>query len=327
MQNKRMFFVVVALVLVTGLVYGNPLEAKVLRAASVLPENNPSVVALFKFAEIVKERTNGELDVQVFPSSQLGGLRDTMEGCKLGLIDITYTNAGPAAQFVPSLNVTSLPYIFKSKEHMLNALNGEAGKRLVEDINKSGFVFLAWYDGGSRNIITNKRGVTKPEDMKGLKIRVMPSNQMVNTINYMGGIATPMEQGEVYNALQQGVLDGWENSPVTLYTLKLYEVSEYFSWTSHFRVPDLVFMSKKVFETLTPEQQTIMLEAGKELQEIQWQLWDEYYTSVVDELKKVGVEFTEIDDLTPFVEAVQPVWDEYKQQYGDELLNLIVNAE
>lgn len=302
-------------------------EARILRLASVLPPEHPSMQALQYFADLVKEGTNGALEVKLFGNSALGGLNDCMQGCQMGTIDFSYTNSGPMAQFVPSLNVVSLPYVFTSKQHMYNALEGEAGQKLVNDINSNGFVFLSWFDSGSRNVITSKKGVTKPEDMKGLKIRVMNSEQMIKTLNSMGGIATPMEQGEVYNALQQGVLDGWENSPVTLLTLKLYEVSKQFSWTQHFIVPDLVIMSPKTFNSLTKEQQDVIIDAGKKTQVKQSELWDAYSEKVVNELKGLGVEFTDVDDLTPFVKAVAPVWEDYKVKYGDELLNMIVNAK
>ncbi len=329
---KRVMLVLAVLLLAAAMVFANGAqeeakEVKTLKVASVLPMGHPSMQALAYFAELVEEGTNGEVKVELYGNSELGGLRDGMEGAQLGTIDISYTNCGPLAQFVPSLNVVSLPYIFKSTDHMYKALESEAGQKLIDDINAAKFVHLTFFDSGSRNVITNKRGVSNPEDMKGLKIRVMPAQQMVKTLNSMGGIATPMEQGEVYTALEQGVLDGWENSPITLLTLKLYEVSEYFSWTHHFRVPDAVIMSRKVFETLTPDQQKVILEAGKKCGEKQRVLWDEYYTQVVTELKDKGVKFTDINDLTPFIEAVQPVWDDYKAENGAELINLILAAE
>jgi len=143
-------------------------------------------------------------------------------------------------------------------------LDGPPGQQLIADTNKAGFVFLFWADAGSRSVINNKRPVNSPEDLKGLKSRVMNSKLMVDTLNALGAIATPMGQGEVYSALQQGVLDGWENNPTTLYTLKLYEVSKYYSWTRHFSTPDVILMSRKVFDKLTPEEQKAMVEAGKE---------------------------------------------------------------
>ncbi|MBC7240260.1 MAG: DctP family TRAP transporter solute-binding subunit, partial [Chloroflexi bacterium] len=183
----------------------------------------------------------------VFPSSQLGEQRDALEGMKVGTLEMAMVAAGPLGQFVPQVDVLNLPYMFRGLDHLHKALDGDAGKKLISYIDQAGYEFLFWMDAGTRNVINNKRPIYKPEDLKGLKIRVMPSKIMVDTLNLMGAIATPMGQGEVYSALQQGVIDGWENNPPTLLTLKLYEVSKYFSWTRHFCVPDVVLMSKKVF--------------------------------------------------------------------------------
>jgi TRAP-type C4-dicarboxylate transport system substrate-binding protein len=141
----------------------------------------------------------------------------------------------------------------------------------------------------------------------------------------MGAIATPMAQGEVYSALQQGVLDGWENNPVTLLTLKLYEVSDYFSWTRHFMVPDIILISKQSFEKLTPEQQKAMVEAGAEAQVKQREYWNAFITKTVEELKANNVKFNDVD-AAPFVKAVQSVWDDYSKKFGTELLDLIKSA-
>ena len=302
-------------------------EKKILKMSAVLPDSHPTVRSMKLFGDLVKEKTKGQIEVQVFPNSQLGEQRDNLEQLKMGTLDMMLTAAGPLGQFAPTVDVVNLPYVFKDLNHLHKAMDGEAGKKLAADIEKAGFVFLYWSDSGSRNIINNKRPITTPDDLKGVKIRVMTSQLMVNTLNSMGAIATPMGQGEVYSALQQGVIDGWENSPTVLLTLKLYEVSKYFSWTHHFVSPDVILMSKKTQEKLTPDQQKAVMEAAKEAAVKQREFWATDEKSAVDELVKKGVIFNEIKDVNAFKEKVQPVWKAYTDKHGTDLLNMIDKAK
>lgn len=298
-------------------------EKKVLKLSSVLPEGHPTHKSMVFFAEKIKERTKGQIEIQVFPSSQLGEQRDALEGMKMGTLDMALSSCGPLGQFVPTIDVLNLPFMFRNTEHSHKALDGKPGQKLIADINKANYVFLFWAESGSRSVINNKRPINTPEDLKGSKIRVMNSQLMVNTLNAMGAIATPMGQGEVYSALQQGVLDGWENSPTTLYTLKLYEVSKYFSWTRHFATPDVILISKKVFDKLTPEQQKIFIETGKEATLKSRELWSAMEKEHIAELKKKGVQFNEVADVKPFVERVKPVWKAYTDKFGTSLVDEI----
>ncbi|MGB9661307.1 MAG: TRAP transporter substrate-binding protein [Moorellaceae bacterium] len=300
-----------------------PAAKKVLKLSSVLPEGHPTHEAMVFFANQVKDKTKGEIEIQVFPNSQLGEQRDALEGMKVGTLEMAMVAAGPLGQFVPTVDVLNLPYIFRDLDHLHKALDGDPGKKLSGDIQKAGYEFLFWMDSGSRNVINNKRPIYKPEDLKGLKIRVMTNKLMVDTLNRMGAIATPMGQGEVYSALQQGVIDGWENNPPTLLTLKLYEVSKYFSWTRHFIIPDVVLMSKKVFDGLTPEQQKAVKEAASEAMAKQRELWANFETKSVEELKQKGIQFNDVPDITPFVERVKPVWETYTSKFGTELVEAI----
>ena len=313
-MSKKLFALALLVMFTVILTASAASAAVVLKLSNVLPDGNPTTESLVFFAEKVKEKTGGEVEVRLFNNSALGGQREALESMQAGTLEMCMANAGPMAQFVPTMDVLSLPYVFQSTEHMIKA-----------DIDKAGFVFLYWGDGGSRNLINNKKPITKPEDLKGLKIRVMDSRLMVNTLNAMGAIATPMAQGEVYSALQQGVLDGWENNPVTLLTLKLYEVSDYFSWTQHFMVPDLVLISKQAFEKLTPEHQKALLEAGRESEAKQREYWNAFVGKTVEELKSHNVKFNDVD-IAPFVQSVQPVWEDYTKKFGTELLDLITSA-
>ena len=329
MLNRKRSMMLVALVCALCLAIAPAAMAKTvkLKLSNVLPDGNPTTESMVFFAEQVKAKTGGEVDVRLFNNSTLGGQREALESMQVGTLDMCMANAGPAAQFIPELNVLALPFLFNDADHMFRALNGPAGDKLKAAVEKAGFVFLYWANGGSRNLINDTKPINSPADLKGMKIRVMNSQLMVNTLNAMGAIATPMSQGEVYTALEQGVLDGWENNPVTLLTLKLYEVSDYFSWTRHFMVPDLIMISKRSFDQLTPDQQKALLEAGREAEAKQREYWDAFISKTIVELKEHDVKFNEVSDIQAFRDSVKPVWETYIAENGTELLDLIKQSQ
>jgi tripartite ATP-independent transporter DctP family solute receptor len=297
--------------------------ATALKLSLTLPDDNPTTKALRHMGEVAREKSKGALDVQVFGNSTLGTATESVEMMQLGTLEMGLISAGPVSQFSIEWEVFSLPYVFRNTEHMYAALNGAFGKAMEEAINQHGVVFLGWVDAGNRNVITAKKAINTPNDLKGLKIRVMDSKLMVDSLNAMGAIATPMGQAEVYSAIQQGVIDGWENNPVTLLTLKLYEVSPYFSWTRHFMTPDALLISESVFKSLSPENQEILKEAAKSACDKQWKDWDAYIKTTVAELEKYGCKFNEVSDIDAFIKAVEPVKESYKQKHGTRFLDMI----
>jgi tripartite ATP-independent transporter DctP family solute receptor len=305
---------------------GTSVAATVLKLSVTLPDENPTTKALKYMGDIAREKSNGELDLQVFGNSTLGNAVDAVEMMQLGTLEMGLISAGPVSQFAPEWEIFSLPYVFRNTEHMFAALNGEFGKAMEESINKQGVIFLGWTDAGNRNVITAKKAIYAPGDLKGLKIRVMDSKLMVDSLNAMGSIATPMGQAEVYSAIQQGVIDGWENSPVTLISLKLYEVSPYFSWTRHFMTPDALLISESVFKKLSPEHQAILMESARIACDKQHADWAEYIGGVVGELEKLGCKFNEVKDIDAFIKAVEPVKESYKQKHGTKYLDMIEAA-
>jgi tripartite ATP-independent transporter DctP family solute receptor len=320
---KKILLWTAAIVLLSA---GASFAATVLKLSVTLPDDNPTTKALKYMGDITREKSKGELDLQVFGNSTLGNAVDAVEMMQLGTLEMGLISAGPVSQFAKEWEIFSLPYVFRNTEHMFAALNGEFGKAMEEAINKQGVVFLGWTDAGSRNVITAKKAIYTPEDLKGIKIRVMDSKLMVDSLNAMGAIATPMGQAEVYSAIQQGVIDGWENNPVTLISLKLYEVSPYFSWTRHFMTPDALFISESVFKKLSPEHQAILKEAGRLACEKQHADWAEYIGGVVGELEKLGCKFNEVKDTDLFIKAVESVKETYKQRQGTRYLDMIEAA-
>ncbi|MDR1730934.1 MAG: TRAP transporter substrate-binding protein [Synergistaceae bacterium] len=303
-------------------------EPKLFKVTMTLPEGHPAHDMGNLFGKLLMEKTNGALTAKSFGSDQLGNTIASIEGIQMGTIEAGFLPSGPISQFLDSWEVFSLPYIFKDEKHMFRALEGEFGNTMIRQLNDIDMVFLSWANSGSRNVITNKRAVNTPADLNGLKIRVMDSKLMVDTLNAMGAIATPMAQAEVYSALQQGVIDGWENNPTTLYALKLYEVSDYYSWTQHFITPDLMVISKPVFDSLTPDQQKAVMEAGAEAGvAYRTKIWPNYLASVIKELEKHNVKFNEVTDFEGFVKATQSVRDAYIAKHGDSYLKMIEAAK
>jgi tripartite ATP-independent transporter DctP family solute receptor len=295
------------------------------KLASVLPASHPVHQALVMFADKVKEKTMGDVAITVFPAGQLGQEKDYIEGGKLGSIEVTKVSSAPLGQFSKSLQVTSLPFIWKDLNHQHRVVDGPVGKRLMADLDKSGFKGLAFFDAGFRNVTTRVGPVRKPDDLKGLKIRVMQSEPLIATINAFGATAVPMGQSEVYVALQQKVIDGWENNEPTVLSFNMQEVAKYFSYTRHVSIPDILIMSKQVFDSTPPAIQKAILEASAETIPIQRKIWADYIDKAKSELKAKGMEFNEVDDIGAFQAKAKPVYKQYEPIVGADLIQAILD--
>lgn len=290
-----------------------------LRLATQLPEAHPVAAAALVYAKKVKERSKGEIEITVFNNGTLGQERDLVEGMKMGTIDMANVNAALMVSFAPRWQVFSLPYIFQSEEHMYKVVNGPIGQDLFKELEKSGLKGMAYQWSGFRSI-TAKKPVSTPEDLHGLKIRTMPSKVMVDAINAMGAIATPMDQGAVYNALQSGVLDGWENNPATVVAFKMNEVAPFFSYTNHFAAPNIMLMSLKTYEKLPPEVSKLLMEVGAESQKDESEIFNKNEKENVDKLTAAGMKFNTVD-TTPFYERAKPIWKTVEDVVGKQLLD------
>jgi tripartite ATP-independent transporter DctP family solute receptor len=296
------------------------------KLASVLPASHPVHQALVMFADKVKEKTKGEAVITVYPAGQLGQEKDYIEGAKLGSIEFTKVSSAPLGQFSASLQVVSLPFIWKNLEHQHAVLGGSIGKRLMSNLEKSGFKGLAFYDAGFRNITTRVGPVRKPDDLKGLKIRVMKSEPLIATINAFGATAVPMGQSEVYVALQQKVIDGWENNEPTVLAFNMQEVAKYFSYTRHVSIPDILIMSKQIFDSAPPAVQKAILDAAQEAIPAQRKIWADYVGKARSELKEKGMIFNEVDDIKQFQEKAKPIYKQYEPVVGADLIQGILAA-
>lgn len=293
-----------------------------LKLATQLPDSHPIAQVTKLYAQKVKERSKGEIELQVFTNSTLGQERDLLEGMKLGTVDIANANAAMMTGFAPRWQVFSLPYIFQSEEHMYKVVNGPIGQELNKDLEKNGLKVMVFHWSGFRSITTKQKPITKPEDLNGLKIRSMTSKIMVDSINAMGAIATPMDQGAVYNALQSGVLDGWENNPATVVAYKMNEVCPYFSNTNHFATPNLMLISLKTWEKLPENVRKLLMDVAMETQKDESDIFHKDDAANVEKLKAAGMKFNDVD-TKPFVERARPVWKSVEDVVGKNIFDEI----
>lgn len=294
-------------------------EQVVLRVGHVLASDHSYQIGLEKFAELVEEKSNGTIKINIFHSSQLGNERDLVEGMQLGTVEMGLISTGPIAGFVPEVMLLDLPYIIEDIEHAEKVLDGEIGDFINQKFLDAGIRNLAWWEQGFRSVYNNIRPIEKPSDMEGIKIRVMESPLMVDTFNIMGGKSTPMAWGELYTALQQGVVDGCEGAAETIQTGGMGEVTKYGSLTKQFYSAVPLFISEQVFQNLTPEQQTALQEAAIEARDFERQIIREREAEFFKKLEEQGVIFNE-PDLAPFQEAVKPLYDKYADEVGGKEL-------
>jgi tripartite ATP-independent transporter DctP family solute receptor len=293
-------------------------DKMVFKAADVHPPGYPTVVAVENMGKRISAATNGRITFQMFPNSVLGGEKEMIEQTQVGAIQIARVSLGPLGPIVPEVNVFNMPFVFRDIKHMRAVIDGPIGQELLDKISASParMIGLAWMDGGSRSLYT-KKPVRKPEDLKGQKIRMMGNPLFVDTMNAMGGNGISMGYGEVFTALQTGVIDGAENNPPSLYTANHFKAgAKYYTQTNHLIIPEILVMSKVTWDRLTPADQAAVKKAAREAQMEQRQLWDAAVADYSAKLKAEGVEFIEMDNK-PFYDATAPVRAKYGAQYAD----------
>ena len=296
-----------------------------LKAGHVLAPDHPYQTGLEKFAEIVKARTNGEISIEVFHSSQLGNERDMIEGLQMGTLDISLVSTAPLMGFVKSFMVFDLPFIFPDNPTAHRVVDGPLGQAPLNDLDKIGLVGLVYFENGFRQLTNSKRAVTKPSDARGLKIRTMENKIHMASFQAIGVSAIPMAFGELFTAMQQGTVDGQENPIANIYNNKYNEVQKYLTMSNHFYAAAPVIVSKIVWDRLTPEQQTIFREAAKEAQTFQRTELNRQDTEFRAELVKLGMEVTEIN-RDEWFEAMSPVYKEFEAEIGADLIKAVQDA-
>ena len=265
-------------------------DVHVIKLGHGLDTKHPVHQAMVHMQERVDEKSGGTLRIDIYPSQQLGTERQLLELLQLGSLGMTKVAAAVLEGFAPKYKVLSLPYLFRDEAHRFAVFEGEIGRELLLSSEDYWLRGLAYYDAGSRSFYTKERPVRSPDDLAGLKIRTLESITQVQMVNALGGSATPISWGELYTALQQGVVDGAENNPPSFYTSRHYEVCKYYSLDEHTGIPDVLLMSTHAWDALSPEEQVWVSEAAWESAEYQKQLWKVATEEALAAVQAAGVE-------------------------------------
>lgn len=286
------------------------------KLAYVAQPTNPYHAAMEYFAKKVAEKSRGVIEVRLFHSQQLGGERDYVEGLQLGTLEMAGTSTAVLGPFEPRIQLFDLPFLFRSSEHLDKVLDGSIGKEIAELFPAKGVRMLGYTDMGARYVHNSKRMIKTPEDMKGLKFRVMQNPVHIETYKAMGARAVPTARPEVYSALKQGVLDGLDNALAFYESMGDYEVAKYLTMgVQIMQTPGAVMVSEKFYQGLPPDLRKALHEAAAETMPYQRKIFREADTATLERLKKKGV-VVDTADPTPFAEAARAVWKEFEDKVG-----------
>jgi len=310
MTNKLNNILILLVVLVFSSCIIAP-EQKELKLAHGLPTDHLVHKAMEFMGQRVRELSEGKLDVAIYPSEQLGSEQQCVELVQLGSLAITKVSAAVMESFVEDYKVLGLPYIFKSKEHAFHVFDSDIGDDLLLSSSDKWIRGLTFYDAGSRSFYIKDKPINHPDDLAGLKLRVMPSITAVGMVRALGGSPTPISWGELYTALQSGVVDGAENNPPSLYTSRHYEVCKYYSLDEHTTIPDVLVISQVIWDKLSDEERDWIQQAADESAVLQRKLWAESEEESLAEVQKAGVLINH-PDKEPFIEKVQPFLETYR---------------
>lgn len=289
-----------------------------LRLADNQPDSYPTVLGCKEFARLVSERTDGRITIEVYPNAQLGDAKSAIEQVQFGGIDFTRTSISPLASFSPELDILQMPYLYRDADHYWNVLNGEIGEHFLKSVEKDGFLGLVYVDAGARSFYNTKKPIYTVADMKGMKIRVQESALMVGMIKALGAIPTVIAYGDVYSALQTGVIDGAENNWPSYASSAHFEVARYFSIDEHTRVPEMIIASKITMEKLSPEDQAIIKQAARDSQAFEIEAWAAYEKESEAKVRAAGCNINVISDYEGFTNAMKPLYESQLNDAGRE---------
>lgn len=320
-QIKRIISLSFALLLLFSFTSCEDLKSdtRVIKLGHGLDISHPVHKAMSFMAQRVKEKSDGTLTIDIYPNQQLGSERESLELLQIGSLGMTKVSTGVLENFVPSLKVMGLPFLFRDRAHRFKALESEIGEKLLNDGVNMRLKGLTFYDAGSRSFYT-KKPVEKPEDLEGMKLRVMESNTAMNMVQLLGGSPTPIAWGELYTALQQGIVDGAENNLPSFYLSRHYEVCKYFIVDEHTALPDELLISTILWDQLSEQEQIWLKEAAMESSEYEKGIWREAELEALEEIQKAGVEVI-YPDQEPFREKVQPMYEDFKK--NEEMKQII----
>jgi len=298
----------------------------VVKLAHVLDVTHPVHKSMEYMADLVAEKSGSKMRIDIYPGGQLGSERELIELLQIGSLAMTKVSASPMESFVPEMKIFSIPFVFRDEGHLWRVLNGEIGKQLLNAGQDYFLRGLCYYDAGSRSFYTKEKPVYTPDDLTGLKIRVMKSKTAVEMVQTLGGSATPIAWGELYTALQQGVVDGAENNPPSFYLSRHYEVCKYYSLDEHTAVPDILLISTKVWNRLSKEEQKWLQEAADESVAYERKLWKTASDNALQEVQKAGVKII-YPEKSAFRRQVKSMHNAYKGTSIYQLLEEIQTIE
>lgn len=320
-MKKQIVFIAISLLLLSGCQLS---KVKTIKLAHGLDVTHSVHLALEFFGEEIHRISDGQLAVEIYPNSQLGSEREILELIQIGSLHMTKVSAATLENFAPKSKVLGLPYLFKNRAHAFRVLDGEIGQNLLEDSQRYRLKGLGYYDAGYRSFYTKERPVDHPDELKGLKIRVMESVTAMNMVRSFGGAPTPISWGELYTSLQQGVVDGAENNPPSFYLSKHYEICKYYSLNEHTYSPDVIIIGNSFWNQLNEEQQLWMSKAVNASIDFQRKLWAEHEANALEEVLKAGVEIV-YPEKDVFMELAQKVHEQYLQD--EELKSIITQIK
>jgi len=298
----------IALISLLCLAFALPGFAKTLRSADTHAKDYPTVQAVAYMGKLLEKWTDGRLKIKIYPGRQLGEEKATIEQTVAGAIDLDRVNLAPLNAFIPETAIPALPYIFRSTEHMHKVMDGPIGREILDAMIPHGLVGLAFYDSGARSFYNSKHPILSPADMKGMKIRVQNSDLFVATMEALGANATPMEFGQVYEALKTGVIDGAENNWPSYESTRHFEVAKYYSLDQHSMSPEALVMSKKSWDKLSREDQKLVRKAAMESVQVMHELWNKRVEKSKKIVEAAGNEVVFEIDKQPFIDAMAPVY-------------------
>ena len=319
---KKTFVIAISAILAAGLALTGCNKDKkqmVLRYAEIQAQDYPTTQAAYKFAEMVEEKTGGRIHIDVYYGGQLGDEKALIEQLQFGGVDFTRASISPLSEFEKSLNVLSLPYLYKDADQMWRVLEGDIGENFLKSVEKASLIGLSWYDAGARNFYNSKKPITKLEDLKGLKIRVQESQLMMGMVAALGASATPMAYGEVYSGLQTGVIDGAENNWPSYESTSHYEVAKNYVLDEHSRIPEMQMISKMTWDKLSAEDQKIIKECALESAKIERELWAAKESAAEAKVKEAGSVITKLEpgEKEKFQAAMAPLYAQFGAGYED----------
>ncbi|WP_319409275.1 TRAP transporter substrate-binding protein [uncultured Desulfosarcina sp.] len=285
-----------------------------IKLAHVCAESDIFQIQSVKFKELVEKRTDGAVEIRIYPNKQLGGKEsDLINMVQMGTIGLATITCGPISTFVPMFGILDMPFLFKSKEHAYHVLDGPIGDRFLQSLANVNIAGLAFGERGFRNVSNNLRPIVTPSDLKGIKIRVMQSPVYIETFKALGANPIPMGWGDVYTALQQGTIDAQENPPWVIDAFKIYEVQKYYSLTGHSYAGNVIMMNEALMKGFSPDVQQILVEAAREASAYERKVNNDGVTEVLDRLKSKGMQINDLD-RAPFQKMIKSVYAEAYQK-------------